>query len=122
MTPARCPTCNNRHGTTPELQWVCEACGERWCPPHDVARRALKIADDCMRSEIECHGVGHGTVHDHRYGWTDPNAREVRAQADADPYLVEAFEYLRDRGLASLIPDDGHGEQIRLHVDRSTRT
>lgn len=84
----------------------------------ELQARAVQIADSCMRSEVECTGVGFGQLQDHRYGLVDENCVEVKTLAEADWALREAFEYLRDRGLASLLPDDGYGEVIQLHVDR----
>lgn len=79
--------------------------------------RAVAIADECMRAVVECEGVGLPRSRDSRYGLTDENQREVRSIEDASASLREAFEYLRDRGLA-LLTSDRRGDVIEILVER----
>lgn len=71
----------------------------------ELQARAVEIADECMRAQIECHGVGLNSELT-RFGLTDESQLEVAMLDEASDALVEAFEYLRDRGLAALESDN----------------
>lgn len=72
----------------------------------DLQARAVEIADSVCRSDVECYGVLLGGLHSRRYGLTDDSQCEVAMLDEASEVLREAFEYLRDRGLAVLESDN----------------
>lgn len=89
---------------------------------HDdvLCARAFRIADECMLAQLECHTV---RIHlDHatgatsarsRFGLCDDNGLEVGSLALADTAIKEAFEWLKQRGMASL-GRDAQGEFIEV--------
>lgn len=83
----------------------------------EIQARAIAIADACMRSDIECYGVQIGGLLSGDYGLTNPDQGEVSTLVAASEELLEAFEYLRDRGLAELRAVNGV-EHIHLFTDR----
>lgn len=72
--------------------------------------RAVAIADECMRSDVECHGV---PIRNRTYGLSDDKGAEVKTLGQAGALLREAFQWLLDRGLAHLESDEA-GEVIVL--------
>jgi hypothetical protein len=77
--------------------------------------RAFEIADEAMMELLRGHGLPHD---DNRIGLVrdaDPPERPspVFHLADADPALIEAFDWLSKRGLAQLEADE-FGEFIVL--------
>lgn len=79
-------------------------------PDPDTALWAIRIADECMRDQVLCHGIplGENTV-----GLVNSAAQEIEDLERADPALQEAFRWLSHRGLARLSRDQ-HGAMIVL--------
>lgn len=83
----------------------------------ELQARAVAIADECSRNDVETTGVPLDEEGPPRhFGLTNDSLEEVRTLAEASPFLRTAFEYLRDRGLAELVTNDGD-ELIQLHLD-----
>lgn len=76
----------------------------------DAVVRAFDIADTHMFELMQAHCV---PCDEYRLtlGLVDESGSEVRSLADADPSIVEAFEWLKDRGYVEL-GEDGDGEHI----------
>lgn len=72
--------------------------------------RAFAIADVHMFELMQSHCV---PCDEHRLtlGLIDEGGLEVRTLTEADPSVVEAFEWLKDRGYVEL-GADAHGEHI----------
>lgn len=84
--------------------------------------RALEIADEAMTRLLYAHAVnidtGEASADEQlpemaKFGLVNEAQEEVSHLADADPAIVEAFEWLSQRCLAELL-SDRHGEFIRL--------
>lgn len=82
----------------------------------DLTARAFEIADECMVAMIECHAVPVGSGESPLFGLSNENGNEVACLAEAEPAIIEAFEWLKARGLAELVEDE-HGECILLKVN-----
>lgn len=85
----------------------------------ELQREAVRIADSCMRSDIECYGVVVGELEDGRYSLVDDAGSEVALLELACVEIREAFAYLEARGLA-VLEQDTHGHVIRLRIDSFT--
>lgn len=84
----------------------------------EIQARAVAIADACSKNDVETNGVPFGSDGEpNLFGLTDDNLGEVSTMAEASEFLRTAFEYLRDRGLAELVTEDGI-ETILLHLER----
>lgn len=80
-----------------------------------IIARAIAIADDAARSDIE-FGFwerGRGT-----YELCDANSGTVRTLGEADPYLAERAQYLIDRGLAEIAIQPDDSERLVLRLER----
>lgn len=77
--------------------------------------RAVEIADLAMTGIVQGYGIdldpeGESSC---RYGLTGANRTEVTSIEEADPLIIEAFEWLNERGLAEL-GNDQYGQYIEL--------
>lgn len=77
--------------------------------------RAVAIADECMEEQLRSHAIpAHGSTT--RFGLCTQAGMEVARLADADPAIIEAFGWLKERGLASLQSDE-QGEVIEIAAE-----
>jgi len=67
----------------------------------EMTAKAFEIADQSMRSLIECHCVREDSF-GHLFSPTNTEGSEVHSLADADPVIIEAVEWLVARDLASV--------------------
>jgi hypothetical protein len=82
-----------------------------------LTTRAFEIADTCMLAQLESHALragGHPEAP--LFGLVDDDGREVTTLLEASPSIVEAVEWLRERGLAEVIENE-HGEAVILTAD-----
>lgn len=63
--------------------------------------RAVAIADESMTELLRCHAL-QLEASDDAFALSDPGGKRVAHLRDADPAIIEAFAWLRDRGLAKL--------------------
>lgn len=79
---------------------------------YDLTQRAFEIADESMVELLRSHAV---PIDDEAnlYGLVDAHSCEVQTLAQADPAIVDAFDWLQRRQLAELVEDDA-GTCIRL--------
>lgn len=84
-------------------------------PPLQLSR-AVAIADEAMMAQLQCHAVAVRGCEKTRFGLCDRFGMEVAALSEADPAIVEAFDWLKGRGLVVLRSDE-HGEVIEIAVE-----
>jgi hypothetical protein len=80
-----------------------------------IIARALVLADEASRSDIECYFLmlGRGV-----YAPADVNGRRVHTLAEADPDTVDKVFYLVDRGLAEVQRQPDGAEHVVLRIER----
>jgi len=82
---------------------------------YKLAAQAIQIADEYMLALIECQAIRIGSPDGQLFGLVDEAGNEVNSLIDADPAIIEAFEWLSQRGQAEMVPEQ-HGECILLNI------
>jgi len=82
-------------------------------PPQ--VHRAFAIADEAMYELLLSEGVPiDGSPSDATvFGFTDESSQEVTKKAEASPAMLDAFDWLKERGYVEL-GSDGEGEFVQV--------
>lgn len=81
--------------------------------PVQQTARAFEIADEAMEEILHSHGVPLGQPPYRQFALTNHHGQKVTTLADAEPAIVEAFQWLQERGRAELV-DAPDGQYIAL--------
>jgi hypothetical protein len=83
-------------------------------PTQQLTARAFEIADESMADLVRCHAIRVGDAQ--LYALSDEHSGDVRTLEEADPALLEAFEWFSARGLAELVENE-HGLCVLLKCE-----
>lgn len=75
--------------------------------------RALEIADDAMKGLLTCH-ARRADEHGVMWALCDADGGDVATLAEADTPLIEAVEWLTERGLCELVESPGGATVLLL--------